>query len=204
MRLALDHLAVAAETLEEGAAAVEAALGVALQPGGRHAHFGTLNRLLGLEDGLYLEVIAIDPDAPAPAFPRWFDLDRFAGRPRPRAWICRTGDLDGLVAAHPGAGHPVALARGDLSWRMAVPETGVLPYDNVFPAVIEWQGEAHPAARLMPSGCALRRLVVSHPRAAALEAELAGALRDARVAFEPGVPALRAEIDTPVGLRVLE
>lgn len=204
MRLELDHLAVAAETLEEGAAAVEAALGVALQTGGRHAHFATHNRLLGLGDGLYLEVIAIDRQAPAPGYPRWFDLDRFSGRPRPQVWICRTGDLDGFVAAHPGAGRAVALARGDLSWRMAVPETGVLPFDNAFPAVIEWQGDAHPAARLAPSGCALRRLVVAHPEAAALAAALTHVLRDARVVFEPGAPALRAEIDTPGGLRVLE
>jgi len=204
MTLTLDHLAVAAQTLEEGTEAVEAALGVTLQTGGRHAHFGTHNRLLGLADGLYLEVIATDPGAPAPAFPRWFDLDRFAGRPRPQAWICRTDDLDGLIAAHPGAGQAVALARGDLRWRMAVPETGVLPYDNAFPAVIEWQGEAHPAARLAASGCALRRLVVAHPEAAALGALLGPELRDARVVFEPGAPALRAEIDTPNGLRVLE
>jgi len=70
--------------------------------------------------------------------------------------------------------------------------------------VIEWQGEAHPAARLATSGCALRRLVVAHPEAAALGRELADGLSDARVVFEPGTPALRAEIDTPNGLRVLE
>lgn len=203
MRLELDHLAVAAETLEEGAAAVEAALGVALRPGGRHARFGTHNRLLGLEEGLYLEVIAIDPDAPAPAGSRWFDLDRFAGRPRPHIWICRTDDLDGLAAAHPAAGRPVTLERGDLRWRMAVPDSGILPYDNAFPAVIEWQGDAHPAARLPASGCRLRRLVVAHPQAGALRAELAPALEDARVVFEPGEAGLRFEFDTPHGPRVL-
>ena len=75
--LQLDHLAVAARDLDEGRAVVEAALGVTLQRGGRHARFGTHNLLLGLEDGLYLEVIAIDPDAPGPDEARWFDLDRF-------------------------------------------------------------------------------------------------------------------------------
>ncbi|MEL6648491.1 MAG: VOC family protein, partial [Pseudomonadota bacterium] len=44
--LELDHLAIAAETLEDGREAVEAALGVSLQPGGQHAHFGTHNLLL--------------------------------------------------------------------------------------------------------------------------------------------------------------
>ena len=76
--LELDHLAVSGETLEAGRAHVEDALGVTLQPGGQHRHFGTHNLLLGLEDGLYLEVITVDPSAPDPDYPRWFDLDRFA------------------------------------------------------------------------------------------------------------------------------
>ncbi|MEQ8898515.1 MAG: VOC family protein [Roseovarius sp.] len=202
--LELDHLAVAAETLDEGREAVEHALGVSLQPGGQHEKFGTHNVLLGMEEGLYLEVIAVDPGAGALPYPRWFDLDRFEGRPRPRIWICRTEDLDGVVADFPRAGVPVALERGDLRWRMAVPESGVLPYDNAFPAVIQWEGSAHPAARLAPSGCALRRLVIAHPEAEALQAALADQLEDERVVFEPGEAAMRYEIDTPHGLRVLE
>lgn len=202
--LELDHLAVAAETLNEGREAVEHALGVRLQAGGQHVKFGTHNVLLGMEEGLYLEVIAVEPEAGALSYPRWFDLDRFEGRPRPRIWICRTDDLDGVVADIPGAGVPVALERGDLRWRMAVPEDGVLPFDNAFPAVIQWEGSAHPAARLAPSGCALRRLVIAHPEAEALRAALKDWLEDERVVIEPGAQAMRFEIDTPHGLRVLE
>lgn len=43
-----------------------------------HVHrlqFGTHNRCLGMEDGIYLEVIAVDPEAPPPSRPRWFGLD---------------------------------------------------------------------------------------------------------------------------------
>lgn len=200
--LSLDHIAVAGGTLDEAAAAVEDALGVALQPGGQHPRFGTHNRLLGLEGGLYLEAIAIDPGAPAPDRPRWFGLDGFEGRARPTNWICRCDDLDAVLAGMPaGAGAPVALSRGDLRWRMAVPEHGHLPYDNLFPALIEWQGDLHPAAMLARSGCALRRLTVAHPDAAALWALLA--LEDDRIAFEPGAPALAAEFDTPHGVRAL-
>lgn len=198
----LDHFAVAGETLEAARAHVEAALGVAMQPGGQHARFGTHNTLLGLADGLYLEAIAIDPAAPAPDRPRWFDLDRFAGAARLSNWICRVPDLAAALAAAPsGAGDIVDLERGALSWRMAVPASGVLPYDDRFPALIEWQGDLHPATMLAPSGCALRRLVVTHPEAQAL-AELCGSLE--RVVFETGPSGLRAEIDTPHGLRVLE
>ena len=104
-----DHLAVAAVSLDEGAAAIEAALGVPLQAGGKHAAMGTHNRLLSLGPGEYLEVIAIDPGAPAPARARWFGLDGFAGTARPRAWILRCADLDvALVDAPEGSGLPVA------------------------------------------------------------------------------------------------
>jgi len=200
----LDHLAVAAPTLNEASERVEAALGVPMQPGGQHPMFATHNRLLGLEDGLYLEAIAIDPSAPDPGRARWFDLDRFRGPARLSNWICRTGDMGAALAALPdGAGAPVQLSRGDLRWRMAVPDDGRLPFDNMFPALIQWQGRLHPASMLAPSGCALRRLVVSHPRAEDLRATLP--LNDPRVVIETGpTPALMAEFDTPNGLRRLQ
>lgn len=201
--LRLDHLAVAARDLDEGRAAVEAALGVRLQPGGQHAHFGTHNLLLGLEDGLYLEVIAIDPEAPDPEGARWFDLDRFDAPPSLQTWICRSDDLGGALVRHPQAGDPVALARGDLRWRMAVPRDGRLPFDGVFPALMQWEGDAHPAERLIASGCGLVRLVVRHPQAGRLADMLGPELRDDRVVFETGAAGLRAEISTPGGLRVL-
>lgn len=202
--LQLDHLAVAAETLEAGRDAVQDALSIALEPGGRHAHFATHNMLLGLEDGLYLEVIATDPASTKPDYPRWFDLDRFSGRPRPQVWVCRTDDLEQVVEALPQAGTPVALERGDLRWRMAVPANGTLPYDNCFPAVMKWDCLGHPSNRLTASGCRLRRLVVSHPEAAALVRQLEPHLADAPVVFEPGQAGLKAEFDTPSGPRVLE
>lgn len=196
-------MAVSGRTLEAAAAHVEAALGVAMGAGGRHDVFGTYNRLLGLEDGLYLEAIAIDPEAPQPGRARWFDLDRFAGPPRLTNWICRTGDLEGAAASLPGSGTPVALARGDLRWQMAVPQDGCLPFDNLSPALIRWQGELHPAAMLAPSGCRLRRLVIAHPQADDLKARCEAGLRDTRVVFETGAPAMEAEFETPHGRRVL-
>ncbi len=201
--LELDHLAVSSETLEEGRAHVEDALGVALQAGGQHAHFGTHNLLLGLEDGLYLEVIAVNPNAPKPAIPRWFNLDQFTGAPRISNWICRTPDLDRAVSGHPAAGDPVDLARGDLRWRMAVPPDGVLPLGGIFPALMQWQGKDHPAARLNASGCRLTRLVVSHPQIMHLRAMIAGDIADDRIVFEANEASLRAEFSTPSGPRVL-
>lgn len=201
--LELDHLAIAAETLEAGRVYVEDMLGVPLQPGGQHDYFGTHNALLGLADGLYLEVIAIDPDASKPAYPRWFDLDRFDGAPRITNWICRSQDLDQAVAMHPGAGTPVALERGDLRWRMAVPSDGILPMGGGFPALMQWSGQDHPAKRLSPSGCRLTRLTVTHPEADALRDQLAGHLVDHRIVIEVGAPGFETDFETPSGRRVL-
>ncbi len=201
-----DHLAVSAAALDEGAAAVEAALGVALSPGGKHPHMGTHNRLLSLGPGLYLEVIAIDPEAPAPGRPRWFDLDNFVGPPRPTNWIARCADLEAEVAASPpGTGMVQDLARGDFRWRMAIPEDGRLPFDGAFPALIQWQGGLHPADRLPDAGCRLERLVLLHPEAEALRAALAGRVSEPRVVVEPGPQkAIIARIATPHGIRMLE
>lgn len=198
----LDHLAVAGDTLDAAAAHVEEALGVAMQAGGKHTHFGTHNRLLGLADGLYLEAIAADPMAPVPDRPRWFDLDRFSGTARLTNWICRVADLDATIARLSAeVGKPVALERGELRWRMAVPDDGRLPFDNLFPALIQWDGKLHPATMLSPSGCALKRLVVSHPEALALR-EILGPLD--RVVIEPGAAGLLSEFATPHGDRVLK
>lgn len=200
--LRIDHLAVSATALEDGVAAVEAALGLPLAAGGKHPHMATHNRLLGLGD-LYLEVIAADPDAPAPGWPRWFDLDHFTGPPRLTNWVCACDDLDRALEASPaGTGDPVDLQRGDFRWRMAVPGDGKLPFGGAFPALIQWQGP-HPAPRLPDQGARLHRLEVAHPEAEALRAALS--IADDRLVILPGpVKALRAEIDTPHGRRVLE
>ncbi|MCA3508309.1 MAG: VOC family protein [Rhodobacter sp.] len=200
----LDHLAVSAMTLEDGVAHVEAALGVTLAPGGQHPHMATHNRLLGLGD-VYLEVIAPDPSARHPAWPRWFDLDRFSGAPRLTNWVAACDDLAAELAAGPdGLGLPVALSRGDLRWTMAVPPTGRLPFDGAFPALIQWEGDVHPVQRLPDAGLRLLRLDIVHPQAAALRKALAGRLQDTRVVIVQGPEkALQASFSTPAGTRRL-
>jgi hypothetical protein len=204
MRLALDHLAVSAGTLAEGATWVEAALGVPLEPGGKHPHMATHNRLLNLGD-LYLEVIAADPDAPHPPHPRWFDLDRFQGPPRLTNWICRTEDLDSALTAAPkGTGTATDLQRGDYRWRFAIPASGRLPFDDGHPALIQWQGDRHPARDLPDRGVRLTGLQITHPDAAALTAALRGQPADPRVRIGPGpYRSFRASFATPDGPRVL-
>ncbi len=205
MTLRLDHLAISAATLAEGVAWVEERLGVALAGGGQHPHMGTHNRLLGLGD-VYLEVIAIDPEAPRPTWPRWFDLDHFAGPPRLTNWIAQSDDLGrDLALCPPGTGTPVALSRGDLRWTMAVPGDGCLPFDGAFPALIAWDGAAHPSQRLPDVGVRLDLLEIAHPQASALRLALAGLMADPRVTLIDGPQkAMRARFATPHGPRWIE
>lgn len=205
MKLEFDHLAVSASSLADGIAMVEHALGVSLAAGGEHPLMGTHNRLLGLGD-LYLEVISVNPAATKPDHPRWFDLDNFTGAPRLTNWICRTDDIDAAISASPdGVGVPVALTRADLRWQMAVPADGKLPFGNTYPALIQWRGAAHPAARLADVGCRLREVEITHPNAGALKAALNDSFSDPRVAICQGdLIGYRAEIDTPHGVRLLE
>ena len=195
MRVELDHVAIAAASLAEGVAWVETRLGVVLAGGGEHAAMGTHNRLLSLGPSEYLEVIAVNPAAPAPPHRRWFGLDDFSGAPRPVSWVART---DNLAAMHLPAdvGAPMALSRGDLKWRLTVPASGLGPYDGLYPSLIEWQG-AHPAARLPPSGLHLLALELSHPEITGLAASLP--LGDARIGFRNAAPGLRLCINTPSG-----
>ena len=203
--LTLDHIAVAAETLEAGVAHVEAVLEVTMAPGGEHDRMGTHNRLLSLRPGVYLEVIAINPDAPPPGQARWFDLDRFRGPPRLTNWIARTDDLSGTLAVAPaGMGTPISFARGAYMWQMAVPPDGCLPYGGAAPALIEWETALHPADQLPDSGCILRRVEVTHPQAASLLAEFPALRAMDRVEIVTGPrPGVAAMIETPGGLRRL-
>ena len=203
--LAFDHIAISAKDLDAGVDAVEAALGLSLAGGGAHAHMATHNRLLGLGD-LYLEVIAPDPAAPRPNWPRWFDLDNFSGRTRLTNWVARSESLSGDLALCPaGTGVPVDLQRGDYRWTMAVPADGKLSFDGGFPALIQWHGALHPARALPESGARLRLLEIAHPEAPALQAALAPLFADPRVQIVPGpVKAMRATFTTPHGPRVLE
>jgi hypothetical protein len=181
----IDHVVVAARTLDEGARWVEERLGVAPVAGGKHALMGTHNRLLKLGPRVYLEVIAVDPDAPPPARPRWFALDDPAmvealeQGPALIHWVERTDSIESDLRRVPDAIEILSAARGPYRWRIGVPADGHLPCAGRVATLIEWQGDAHPAEALPESGC---RLV-------ALEAN-------------EGTP--RATIETPRGRVVLE
>lgn len=151
MRAVIDHLVVTAPSLREGADYVRRELGVEMQPGGEHPLMGTHNLLLKLDDSMYLEVLAINPDAPRPHGSRWFGLDHVT-EPALTAWVARVDDLRATVLAAPGGfGDVMEMSRGTLAWLIALPA-------HNGPALIQWLSATHPASKLPASGCALAGL----------------------------------------------
>jgi len=144
---------------------------------------GTHNVLLSLGAESYLEVIAIDPGAPAPSRPRWFALDapqtqaRLASGPALLHWMERTDDLEAEVAAYPAQVRIEPFTRGAFRWRLALTPDGSLPGQGSLPTLIQWQS-AHPCTVLPDTGI-----------------RLAG--------FRPGGGTLSAAFSTPSGMRTI-
>jgi len=161
MSLEFDHLVVAARSLEEGSMWIVSRLGAPMVPGGKHAVMGTHNRLLSLGHRRFLELIAVDPGAPAPTRARWFGLDGTAMRSRLERgpalihWVMRTDDLDAALEDYPEKVEVLDLDRGDYRWRIGVPRDGRLPCGGACPTLIQWLGGLHPGDRLPESGCML-------------------------------------------------
>ncbi|MBB5692546.1 VOC family protein [Muricoccus pecuniae] len=210
--LLLDHLVVIAPSLAEGVAHVRDRLGLEMPFGGAHPEMGTHNHLLRLGDGAFLEVIAADPAAPAPAGPRWFGLDDAetlradweAGR-RLRAWVARTEALPELLARHGDLlGTAASVSRGDRRWTFAVRPDGGLPAGGAAPCPIDWGPRGCPATAMPDLGARLATFTVEHPDPDAIGALHASLGLADPPRLRPG-PALRLEavIDTPSGPRVL-
>lgn len=203
----LDHIVLAAASLEQGVDYLRERLGVDIPKGGFHRTMGTHNHLMQLGSEAYLELIAIDPAAPAPAFPRWFDLDQALLRaelerqPRLITWVVNTPDIGGLAAAAGfDVGVPTALSRDDLRWEIALPDDGRLLADGLLPYCIQWHSSPHPSLAMADLGCRLESLQVYHNRpqwiAARLQALGAGHLVEVIEIPDSEAPALGATIRT--------
>jgi hypothetical protein len=210
--IALDHLIVAATSLDAGAAWLEPLLGTTLQPGGQHLGWGTHNRVLQLGGGTYLELIAPDPSQPPPESPRPFGLDdarvqaALQERPRLVHFVLRTDDLDATLAGLRYDPGPVsAMVRDDIRWRITLPGDGVPVADGRLPTLIQWDVEQTPQRKLPDQQVLLQRLEVRLPP------ELLDAMppfSDRRFAViedrADGTPGLRATLSTPAGERIIE
>ena len=210
----LDHLVVAAASLEQGVDYVRSKLGVEIPRGGLHKTMGTHNRLMQLGNNTYLEVIAIDPDAAIPDRPRWFNLDdtlmrdALSRQPRLITWVVNTTEINKLSQVSGGSiGTPTELSRDNLRWQIALTEDGRLLANGFLPYVIQWHSKPHPSQAMADLGCRLLSFDIYHNRADWLRSRLETiganhlvsihALPDSESAY------LSANIDTPSGIKVL-
>lgn len=208
VRSRIDHLVVTAPSLAEGAEFLRQALGVEPQPGGEHPRMGTHNLLVRLSSDVYLEVIAINPGAPAPGRPRWFQLDDAPAGSRLATWVARTNNIDAAAAAATEPlGNVASMTRDSLHWKITVPSAGRMPLNGVAPALIQWAAPPHPASRMQDLGCTLVRLEAFHPEPQRIQSLLEAIGFEARLDVLPldpgGSPHLVAHIATPHGLRSL-
>jgi hypothetical protein len=218
--LQLDHLVIAARTLDEGARFIADKLGVETVEGGAHPLMRTHNRLLNVWGGMYLEVLAIDPDADSSSAetprPRLFAMDdpalqaRLGSGPQLVHWVGRVDrpkSLGRWQSQYPERIAPVvAMTRGANTWNLTVPDDGAFPSwqgagDGLLPSLIQWDTPRHPGDTLPETGIALKSLTGFHPRANLVSEQLAwlGASHLMRVEVTEGAPVLVAEFELPDG-----
>ncbi|MEM7798903.1 MAG: VOC family protein [Chloroflexota bacterium] len=211
----LDHLVIGAHTLEEGVAYVESLFGVTMPYGGEHPHMGTHNCLMQLGNGVFLEIIALNPQMMPPSRPRWFGLDdpfvrgQLKEKPRLISWVVNTPDVKVVAGdASFSFGEITPLSRGSLNWLFALPEDGRLLAGGAVPYTIEWKTTPHPAGQMADLGCRLSRLEIFHPHASWLNSILmeigASQLVDIHEIGQNETFQLKAIIDTPLGEKVLD
>lgn len=144
----IDHLVLAGPDLEVATAYGERVLGVQSVAGGQHLGVGTRNRLIGLGESTYLEVIGPDSDQPDPDGPRPFGIDELTS-PALVAWAVATRDIDAAREAVGSdlIGPAAALSRktpdgATLAWEV----TPTVP--GPFPFLIDWLDTVHPTTSL--------------------------------------------------------
>ena len=206
--LSLDHLTIIAPSLAEGIAHIRACLDLDIEDGRTHPEMGTHNRRLRLGT-IYLEVIAVDPGAPAPSRPRWFGLDdltmvraHWMNGERLRGWVAHTDDIDAVLAAHGQLlGRKIAIGRHS---HFSLRPDGALPLNGVLPSVIDRAGQASPVATMTERGAKLRDFVLEHPAPADVTAlyDRLGIRNPPRVQEGPSLRYV-ATIETASGVKLL-
>ena len=227
----IDHLVVAARSLDEGVAWCEATLGITPQAGGEHEQFGTHNRLFKIATPrypmAYFEIIAINPAASSQkrnANKRWFDLDHpalqasIAQEPALIHFVVNTSDIQLASNTWKAQGldtGPVVQAqrqtdKGMLQWQITVREDGQRLIGGTLPTLIQWGKpddtepmRLHPRNSLPRSGVSLQNITVSHPSSEKLTSAFEAVhLKD--VEITNGEANISAHLQTPKGLVVLQ
>ena len=143
----LDHIVFGARSLEEGTNFIEKKLDIKLSEVGYHDFMGTHNRVVKVDKGIYLEVIAIDPSLKSPNQNRWFNLDnpilqkKLEYSPQMIGYVIETKDKEMLKHFCT----PIKAARGNYKWNFAMPNlesnffNKELIENGIIPSLINWK-----------------------------------------------------------------
>ena len=170
----IDHIVFGCDKLDRGTAYLEAVLAASFSAGGQHHLMATHNRLLRLQNSIYLEAIAIDHDAAAATGDigrcRWFSLDddrtrqKLTVSPQPLCWVVAVDDIHQAIAkCGYDAGRVTKVTRDDLEWWLTIPDDGSLAELGLLPSFIEWPNGRNPVGRLPENGTKLTKIILTHP-----------------------------------------
>jgi hypothetical protein len=168
----IDHVIVAAPSLEAGDQALAARTGIRTVFGGVHVAGDTANHLASLGEGRYLELLGPAPGR-AP-FGEGMALTKLDGL-HPLGFAVRVKDAEAEAARLLAAGLKVSAVQpggrttpqgARLNWKtFAVDDP---EFCSVLPFFIEWGADTPHPSTTSPAGAELVRLRVVHPRAEAL------------------------------------
>jgi hypothetical protein len=161
----IDHIIIGVSDLDAGIAAFERATGVVPLRGGRHPMRGTENALVSLGGGVYLEIIAPQPDAQPNEMVTGL---RALKAPALIGWAVHVVDAKesaALLAGHgfmtspPQPGSRVTPQGATLAWSTFNLQK---PMANA-PFFIEWAATTTHPSVTSPGGCTLASFSVSDP-----------------------------------------
>ena len=212
--LVVDHLVWCVPSVAEGIEMFEALTGVRPCIGGQHLGLGTHNALLSLGDGVYLEILAVDP-AQDTQEARWIGID-CPTKPCLATYCVQRSDggtLDDVATSAATKGYDVGSIKDysrentegkTLRWRLAADHHTKgyeqLPCRGLVPFIVDWSVNplTHPSA-ISPKGCRLAELRAYHPNPEELRKVL-DALNVKGITVEAGdTERLEAVLDSPKG-----
>ncbi|MBL6782864.1 MAG: VOC family protein [Alphaproteobacteria bacterium] len=207
----IDHFVMGCHHLAAGQAELQARLGIAIPDGGKHPVMSTHNALIQAGGDIYFELIAIDPEAPPPDRPRWFSLDdpkthaHIDIKPRALCWVVGVHDLDAFAAQSPiNLGRILSLARGNLRWRLTVPDDGHLPMGGLIPGFIEWPDGKNPSQDMPDNALRLNQITISSPEPHQMTELMTVLGIDGLANVVKGSAGLSFDVKTPKGRVILD
>lgn len=149
MNATIDHIVLAATSLDKAKSQWHARTGLRAVNGGRHPGVGTQNALCGLAEGTYVELLAVDPTQPDHRQPN------LPAELSPFHWAVAVDDLTALeeILDRRGVSHTGAInmsretTTGEtLRWRLlfALRDSA----GGGMPFFIDWLNSEHPSANL--------------------------------------------------------